>query len=65
MSPGIVDLLEPDILSREDGVVRIVFDVKPEFRIPVFRVVIPGLEGADHSPKFVPGSRARALSGSR
>ena len=33
---------------------------KPEFGIPVVRVVIPGLEGLDHSPKFVPGTRARA-----
>jgi len=33
---------------------------KPEFGIPVVRIVIPGLEGLDHSPKFVPGTRARA-----
>ena len=33
---------------------------KPEFGVPVVRVVIPGLEGLDHSPKFVPGTRARA-----
>ncbi|MCP5065005.1 MAG: YcaO-like family protein [bacterium] len=36
---------------------------KPEFQIPVVRIVIPGLEGADHSAKFVSGPRARALSG--
>ena len=33
---------------------------KPEFGIPVVRVVIPGLEGIDHSLKCVPGPRARA-----
>ena len=37
---------------------------KPEFGIPVIRIVIPGLEGADGSAKFVPGARARALDGS-
>lgn len=33
---------------------------KSEFGIPVVRVVIPGLEGVDNSPKYVPGSRARS-----
>ena len=32
---------------------------KPEFGIPVVRMIIPGLEGMDHSPKYVPGDRAR------
>jgi ribosomal protein S12 methylthiotransferase accessory factor len=40
--------------------VAVVDLTKPEFGIPVARVVIPGLEGLDHSPKFVPGSRARS-----
>jgi len=35
---------------------------KSQFGIPVVRVVIPGLEGVDHSPRFVPGRRARSLS---
>ena len=34
---------------------------KPEFGIPVVRVIIPGLEGIDSSPKYLPGSRARTL----
>ncbi len=34
---------------------------KSEFGIPVVRVIIPGLEGMDHSPKYVPGERARKL----
>ncbi len=34
---------------------------KPEFGIPVVRMIIPGLEGMDHSPKYVPGERARAM----
>jgi YcaO-like protein with predicted kinase domain len=34
---------------------------KSDFGIPVVRVIIPGLEGMDHSPKYVPGERARKL----
>jgi ribosomal protein S12 methylthiotransferase accessory factor len=34
---------------------------KPEFGLPVVRVVIPGLEGSDHVPDYAPGTRARAL----
>lgn len=33
---------------------------RPEFGVPVVRVVIPGLEGSDHLPDYVPGERARA-----
>jgi len=33
----------------------------PEYGISVVRVVIPGLEGSDHHPGYVPGERARAL----
>ena len=33
---------------------------KPEFGIPVVRVIIPGLEGIDHSSRYAPGPRARA-----
>ena len=42
---------------REVAVVDL---TKPEFGIPVARVVIPGLEGLDHSPKYLPGARAKA-----
>ena len=42
------------------GQVIIVNLTKPEFGIPVVRVIIPGLEGSDHSPKCVLGARARA-----
>ena len=41
--------------------VAVVDLTKPEFGIPVVRVVIPGLEGLDHSEKFVPGTRAKSL----
>lgn len=34
---------------------------KPEFGIPVARVVIPGLEGIDESPDYRLGARARAV----
>ncbi|MCW2243857.1 YcaO-like family protein [Azospirillum canadense] len=35
---------------------------KPEFGIPVARVVIPGLEGIDESPDYLLGARARAVA---
>ena len=38
---------------------------RPEFGIPVVRVVVPGLEGSDHHAGYVPGARARAVMGSR
>ena len=35
---------------------------RPEFGIPVMRMVVPGLEGFDHNPaSYEPGPRARAL----
>ena len=36
---------------------------RAEFGIPVVRVVIPGLEGIDSSPNYVPGERARSRLG--
>ena len=36
---------------------------KPEFKIPVVRVIIPGLEGLDSSSRYVPGERLRRLKG--
>ena len=41
--------------------VAVVDLTKAEFGIPVVRVVIPGLEGMDHSKKYVPGTRAKSL----
>ncbi|MGQ9368491.1 YcaO-like family protein [Azospirillum sp. A39] len=38
---------------------------KPEFGIPVVRVVIPGLEGVDDSPDYLLGDRGRAVLESR
>ena len=40
---------------------------KPEFGLPVVRVVIPGLEGPDKGGRsdYVPGPRARAILGAR
>ena len=32
---------------------------RPEFAIPVVRVVVPGLEGDIRHPHYVPGPRAR------
>ncbi len=33
---------------------------RPEYGIPVVRVVVPGLEGSDHHREYVPGGRALA-----
>jgi YcaO-like protein with predicted kinase domain len=39
---------------------------RPEFGIPVVRMVVPGLEGFDHNPaSYEPGPRARALQRGR
>lgn len=35
---------------------------KPEWRIPVVRVVVPGLEGVSTHPDYVPGERARGVA---
>ena len=50
-------------VSRPAGVQQaIAVDLtRPEFGVPVVRVVVPGLEGSDHTPTIVPGARARAL----
>jgi ribosomal protein S12 methylthiotransferase accessory factor len=37
----------------------------PEFRLPVVRVVVPGLEGPDGVPGYAPGRRARARTAGR
>ena len=34
---------------------------KPEFGIPVMRVIAPGLEGCDEVVDYTPGARALAL----
>lgn len=44
------------------GQVIVVNLTKPEFEIPVVRVIIPGLEGYNEIPGFIPGHRARAVS---
>lgn len=48
---------------RAAGIERIVaVDLtRPEFRIPVVRVVIPGLEGVHSLPDYAPGRRAQAF----
>jgi len=38
---------------------------RPEFGVPVVRVVIPGLEGADDHPRYLPGPRAAAARARR
>ena len=35
----------------------------PRFGVPVVRVVVPGLEGPDDDPTYVPGRRARIAAG--
>ena len=37
---------------------------RPEFDIPVFKVVVPGLEGDIKHPNYIPGIRARRIAGS-
>lgn len=34
----------------------------PKYAIPVVRVIVPGLEGPDDEPTYVPGHRARAVN---
>lgn len=34
---------------------------KPEYQLPVVRVVIPGLEGSDKLPVYAPGARAKSF----
>jgi YcaO-like protein with predicted kinase domain len=36
---------------------------RPDFEIPVVRLVIPGLEWDSHHPNYRPGRRARAIAG--
>jgi YcaO-like protein with predicted kinase domain len=64
------DDFEDDIAWELDrlagaGIKRVVLVdlTKPEFGLPVVRVVIPGLEGTDHAPGYVAGPRGRALPG--
>ncbi|MGH6946731.1 MAG: YcaO-like family protein [Kiloniellales bacterium] len=45
--------------------VAVVDLTRPEFGVPVARVVIPGLEGLDGSPRYRPGARARAMLSAR
>lgn len=40
------------------GQVIVVNLTKPEFRVPVVRLIVPGLEGIDDAPGAVPGPRA-------
>lgn len=64
------ETLEEDVVwelerLRSMGVQRVIVAnlTRPEFEIPVVRVVVPGLEGVDHVPGFVPGERARRVLG--
>jgi YcaO-like protein with predicted kinase domain len=51
---------------RTAGIMRVVaVDLtRPDFGIPVVRVVIPGLEGDIRHPHYLPGPRARAVAAS-
>jgi len=44
------------------GEVTVVDLTRPEFAVPVVRVVVPGLESLHDAPGYVPGRRARALA---
>ena len=62
------DTLDEDVAweldrLRSAGIDRVVVVdlTRPEFGLPVVRVVIPGLEGPDHGPGYTPGARARAI----
>ncbi len=62
------DTLDEDVAwqlerLRSVGMPRVVVVnlTKPEFDLPVVRVVIPGLEGCDHAPGYTPGARAQAV----
>jgi ribosomal protein S12 methylthiotransferase accessory factor len=62
------DTFEEDVAWELDrlrpaGIERVVVVdlTKPEFGLPVVRVVIPGLEGPDLSPGYSLGARARAV----
>jgi YcaO-like protein with predicted kinase domain len=52
---------------RAAGVEQVVvFDLgRPEVGLAVVRVVIPGLEGPDSVPEYLPGTRARSFAESR
>ncbi|HEX6608755.1 MAG TPA: YcaO-like family protein, partial [Chloroflexia bacterium] len=47
------------------GITRVVVVdlTKPEFRLPVVRVIIPGLESLAGTASYVPGARAHATAG--
>jgi YcaO-like protein with predicted kinase domain len=47
---------------RSAGIQRVVVVnlTRPEFNLPVVRVVIPGLEGYDKAPRYLHGQRAQA-----
>jgi ribosomal protein S12 methylthiotransferase accessory factor len=55
------------VLSRLNAVnindVYVVDLTKPEFDLPVARVVIPGLEGPHDDDLYIPGPRASAVAG--
>jgi ribosomal protein S12 methylthiotransferase accessory factor len=62
------EYVEEDIATLLDGLHRagleqiVVVDLtKPEFGIPVVRVVVPGLEPYHHIQGYVPGPRAHAI----
>ena len=62
------ETLDEDVTKELEQLVNagiervIVVDLtKPEFGLPVVRVVVPGLEGTNHSPQYAPGARASAV----
>lgn len=64
------DSFDEDVAIEIDGLRRVGIDqvvvvdlTKPEFEIPVVKVVIPRLEFPHQIPGYVPGDRARAVMG--
>jgi YcaO-like protein with predicted kinase domain len=52
--------LELELLEAAGVECVAVVDLTTEFEVPVVRVVVPGLEGSDKMPGYVPGQRAQA-----
>ena len=56
-----LDFLLARLRSAGIGCVAAIDLTRPEFAIPVAKIVIPGLEGRWRHPDYTPGPRARAL----
>jgi ribosomal protein S12 methylthiotransferase accessory factor len=55
-------ILRQRLVAAGLGAVLVVDLTSERFGLPVLRVVVPGLEGPDDEPSYVPGQRARAAA---